>query len=94
MSASTEIRSVTPTSIPVRLASDSAHGHHIQVEYLGLGVVFGSLLLLIAACVVQAWVYRDAVYGWIARRRKRWFPPSEACLILRPEWRSRFIDPP
>ncbi|MFO1451669.1 MAG: DCC1-like thiol-disulfide oxidoreductase family protein [Opitutaceae bacterium] len=37
---------------------------------------------------------RDAVYGWIARRRKRWFPPSEACLILRPEWRSRFIDPP
>lgn len=37
---------------------------------------------------------RDAVYGWIARRRKRWFPPSEACLILRPEWRPRFIDPP
>jgi diguanylate cyclase (GGDEF)-like protein len=61
-----QIRSVTPTSIPVRLASESAHDQHIQLEYLGLGAAFGSLLLLIAACVVQAWVYRDAVYGWYA----------------------------
>lgn len=61
-----QLRSVTPTSVPVRLASDSAHDQHIQIEYLGLGAAFGSLMLLIAACVVQAWVYRDAVYGWYA----------------------------
>jgi predicted DCC family thiol-disulfide oxidoreductase YuxK len=35
---------------------------------------------------------RDLAYAWVARRRKRWFPISDACMILRPEWHSRFID--
>jgi predicted DCC family thiol-disulfide oxidoreductase YuxK len=34
---------------------------------------------------------RDAVYGWIAARRKRWFPAPDACGIPKAEWRGRFI---
>ena len=34
---------------------------------------------------------RDAVYGWIARRRKRWFPGPLACGVPKPAWRERFI---
>ena len=34
---------------------------------------------------------RDLVYTWIARRRKRWFPPPAACGVPKPEWRERFV---
>jgi predicted DCC family thiol-disulfide oxidoreductase YuxK len=34
---------------------------------------------------------RDLVYGWIARRRKRWYPAPAACAVPKPEWRERFI---
>ena len=34
---------------------------------------------------------RDFVYGWIARRRKRWFPAPSACGLPKPAWRERFI---
>jgi diguanylate cyclase (GGDEF)-like protein len=61
-----QVRSVTPTSVPMRLASDSSHDRQLQLEYLGLGMAFGALLLFIAACLAQSWVYRDLVYGWYA----------------------------
>jgi diguanylate cyclase (GGDEF)-like protein len=61
-----QVRSVTPTSVPIRLSSDTAHDQQLQLEYLGLGMAFGALLLLIAACLAQSWVYRDSVYGWYA----------------------------
>jgi hypothetical protein len=58
------IRHTTPISLPVRFASQGAHDQRIQVEYMGLGMAFGALLLLIAACAAQAWVYRDRIYAW------------------------------
>ena len=61
-----QIRSLTPTSVPIRLAADAVHAHHVQVEYLGLGITLGTLLLLIVACGAQSWVYRDSVYAWYA----------------------------
>lgn len=60
------IRNVTPLSMPLRLTTEAAHHHRQQVEYLGLGTVFGALLLLIMACAAQSWVYRDPAYGWYA----------------------------
>ena len=61
-----QVRSVTATSVPVRLASEVDHAQRGQLESLALGVALGALLLLIAVCVAQAWAYRDAVYGWYA----------------------------
>ncbi|MCW5651616.1 MAG: diguanylate cyclase [Ramlibacter sp.] len=58
------IRHTTPISLPVMLSSQSSHDQRIQIEYMGLGMAFGALILLIAACLAQAWVYRDRVYAW------------------------------
>lgn len=60
------IRHITPLSVPVRFSSESSHDNRLQVEYLLLGIVFGALILLIAACLGQGWVHRDPVYGWYA----------------------------
>jgi hypothetical protein len=58
------IRHTTPISLPVRFVSQGGHDQRIQVEYMALGMAFGALLLLIAACAAQAWVYRDRIYAW------------------------------
>lgn len=58
------VRHATPANIPLRLSSTAVHAQRIQVEYLGLGSTFGALVLLIAACLAQAWLYRDRIYLW------------------------------
>ena len=60
------LRHTTPVNFPVRFTTDSWHAQRVQYEYLGLGMTFGALVLLIAACLAQSWVYRDRVYGWYA----------------------------
>jgi predicted DCC family thiol-disulfide oxidoreductase YuxK len=37
---------------------------------------------------------RDAVYRWIAGRRKDWFGRSEQCFIVPPDQRYRFLTDP
>ena len=60
------IQNVTRLTLPVRVSMRSVQSQILQEEYLVAGVVFGALLLLIVACVVQSWVYRDRAYGWYA----------------------------
>jgi diguanylate cyclase (GGDEF)-like protein len=60
------VHGALPTSVPMRLASDAAHGQQQQLEYLVLGGAFGALLLLIATCAAQSWAYRDRGYSWYA----------------------------
>lgn len=55
------------SSIPLRIASAANHGQRMQLAYLALGLVFGALSLLIAACLAQSLVYRDrAFFGYAA----------------------------
>ena len=35
---------------------------------------------------------RDAIYGWVARNRYKWFGKEEACMVPTPEITKRFID--
>ena len=35
---------------------------------------------------------RDAVYGFIARRRYAWFGKKDECMVPSPELRARFVD--
>lgn len=58
------LQHTTPIHVPLRLTTETAHDLRAQVEYLGLGIAFGALLLLIAACALQAWVYDDPTYAW------------------------------
>jgi diguanylate cyclase (GGDEF)-like protein len=51
---------------PALLATASTHNEQVQLEYVGLGAVFGAMLLLIVACGARSWVYRDAVFAWYA----------------------------
>jgi len=34
---------------------------------------------------------RDPIYLWVARHRYRWFGRSEACMVPKPELKSRFL---
>jgi predicted DCC family thiol-disulfide oxidoreductase YuxK len=36
--------------------------------------------------------WRDAVYGWVARNRYRWFGQRETCRLPTPAERARFLD--
>jgi diguanylate cyclase (GGDEF)-like protein len=60
------IRHLTPANFPVSILTEAAFDDRIQLEYLGLGLSFGALVLLILACLAQALVYRDSVYAWYA----------------------------
>jgi predicted DCC family thiol-disulfide oxidoreductase YuxK len=40
--------------------------------------------------VPRAW--RDALYSWVSRRRKKWYPTPVACGVPIPGWRDRFIS--
>ncbi|HTH77543.1 MAG TPA: 7TM diverse intracellular signaling domain-containing protein [Ramlibacter sp.] len=60
------IRHFSPANFPAQVLSESAFDERVQLEYLGLGLAFGALLLLIIACIAQAIVYRDGAYAWYA----------------------------
>ena len=60
------IRNLTPANFPILLLTESAYDQRVQLEYLGLGLTFGALVLLIMACLAQSLVYRDRVYAWYA----------------------------
>jgi two-component system, sensor histidine kinase LadS len=60
------VRGAVPASVPLRLTTDIAHGQQQQLEYLGLGLATGALLLLLTACLAQSWVHRDRTYAWYA----------------------------
>lgn len=61
-----QVHSAIPSSVPLRLVSDAAHSQQVQIESLGLGSAYGALVLLILACLVQSWAFRDGAYGWYA----------------------------
>jgi diguanylate cyclase (GGDEF)-like protein len=60
------IRHFTFANFPIQLLTEAAYDQRIQLEYLGLGLTFGALLLLIATCLAQSMVYRDGIYAWYA----------------------------
>ncbi|MES2945919.1 MAG: 7TM diverse intracellular signaling domain-containing protein [Pseudomonadota bacterium] len=60
------IRHITDITLPVNVVTEKLQSQRLQLQYLAMGVVFGALILLVVACMVQGWVYRDAAYGWYA----------------------------
>jgi predicted DCC family thiol-disulfide oxidoreductase YuxK len=67
----------------VRVRSDAALR---ALELLGGG------WRLAAALRVVPRPLRDAIYGFVARRRTRWFGRRDACRIPTPAERARFLD--
>ena len=50
------------SSIPLRITSAADYSQRMQLAYLGLGLVFGGLMLVIAACIAQSLLYRDRAF--------------------------------
>ncbi len=55
-------RNAYPAPVPLRVITEVAGDTQEQITSVGLGLVLGALLLLAGACLVQALLYRDAVY--------------------------------
>jgi two-component system, sensor histidine kinase LadS len=58
-----QIQGSTSANIPVVLASEAEANSDTQISYLGLGLVFGLLLLMVLVCVLQGYAYKDGVYA-------------------------------
>lgn len=46
---------------------------------------------LLSALTIFPRFLRDPLYALIARNRYRWFGRREQCMLMRPEWRERFL---
>ncbi|HZG55934.1 thiol-disulfide oxidoreductase DCC family protein [Paenibacillus sp.] len=46
---------------------------------------------LLSALLAVPSVLRDPVYTFVARRRYRWFGKREVCMLMKPEYRERFL---
>ncbi len=58
-----QIRNTSNISVPVSVTTQAHQTQRGQIEYLIVGTVAGTLLLLIIMCFVQSWVYRDYTYS-------------------------------
>ena len=61
-----QIHNVANISVPVRISTHDDQTQRLQMEYLSVGVVFGTLVLLIITCLAQSWAYRDYTYSLYA----------------------------
>jgi GGDEF domain-containing protein len=59
-----QVRHRDPIGFELRIAPASALEQGRKIDYLPLGMILGTLLLLTAWCLIQAGIHRDPVYGW------------------------------
>jgi two-component system, sensor histidine kinase LadS len=57
------VNHVTRSDLPMRFLTEDELLTEQQADLLLVGTVFGALLVLAAACLAQAWVYRDRTYA-------------------------------
>lgn len=61
-----QVRHSIALNLPLRLVTAAEHDHRMRLEYLGLGMAFGALALLVTLSVARAWRLRDRGYGLYA----------------------------
>ncbi len=61
-----QVRHRDAIGFALRLAPAATLELERKLEYLALGMVFGTLLILTAWCVIQAVTHRDLAYAWYA----------------------------
>jgi predicted DCC family thiol-disulfide oxidoreductase YuxK len=65
--------------------------HHRSTAALRIARRLSGAWPLLYALIVVPRPVRDAVYGWVARNRYRWFGRTDACRIPTPEHAHRFL---
>ena len=61
-----QIHNVANISVPVRVTTHGNQTQRLQLEYLLVGIVIGTLVLLIVTCLGQSLSYRDYTYSFYA----------------------------
>lgn len=61
-----QIHNVANISVPVEVKTQGNQTQRLQLEYLIVGVVFGTLVLLVITCLAQSWSYRDFTFSLYA----------------------------
>lgn len=61
-----QVRHRDPIGFALRIGPAAALEQTRQVEYLVLGMVLGTLLLLTVSCLIQSALHRDITYAWYA----------------------------
>ncbi len=61
-----QIRNFKPSGIPLRLASAAARQLQRGIEYVAIGIMIGTLLMLLGSCLIHYLVTRDRSDGWYA----------------------------
>jgi diguanylate cyclase (GGDEF)-like protein len=59
-----QLRNYKSLGIPLRLAGTRARETQRELEYIAIGVVLGTLLMLMGSCAIQYLLTRDAADGW------------------------------
>lgn len=59
-----QIRNYKSAGIPLRLASVPARESQREVEYLAIGLLLGSLAMLLASCAIQYLISKEDADGW------------------------------
>lgn len=61
-----QVRNVKSISVPIRLATVGQRQQQSEIEFLGIGLILGSLLMLTAWCSIQHLAHRSPAEGWYA----------------------------
>ncbi|NTV85210.1 MAG: diguanylate cyclase [Burkholderiaceae bacterium] len=59
-----QVRHRDPIGFDLRIAPASVLEQGRKIDYLPLGMILGTLLLLTVWCLIQSGIYRDTVYAW------------------------------
>lgn len=59
-----QLRNYKPSGIPLRLASAPARELQREIEYVAIGLLLGSLAMLLASCAMQYLISKDEADGW------------------------------
>ena len=59
-----QIRNYKSLGIPLRLASAAARDSQREVEYVAIGLLLGSLAMLLASCAMQYLISKEDTDGW------------------------------
>lgn len=70
---------------------DEAGVHYRSDAAIGVAARLGFPWTLARTARIVPRGLRDAVYGWIARNRYRWFGKRDSCLVPTEELKGRFV---
>jgi GGDEF domain-containing protein len=58
------VQHASQVNIPVNVVAGKVQSDRLQMDYLLIGAILGTMLLLALAGAAEGWIHRDTAYGW------------------------------